>query len=210
MIGVEKVKKILLAAAFFLLLPLPAFASDVFVPSAVSADAAVSDAETVLSAVAKTERLTTPSEFEGAFGASHGELDLGAGVYRNVDWQIPLASADVPLGLHVGFNYDRKSEWSMSLGFDNSDAGREYFAALCRGFELLTGHVSNIVRFETMRSKTSVNAYYPLNTKKMLAVTSTDDDFTKIFLLPTPVPTAEQSTAAPVGVFDLDHSFDKY
>ncbi|MDL2264494.1 hypothetical protein LJC31_07575 [Synergistaceae bacterium OttesenSCG-928-I11] len=172
-----EMKKILSILLFFILPALPTFA-------AASADVALADAETVWRAVAEVEKSMVPQEFETAFGKPVEMQNMGANVYRNLDWHIPLASADVSLDLHVGFNYGRKAEWSMSIDFDDdADTGRRYFVALCRGFERITGHVSRVVRIEPMRADTSVTAHYPLPSGLLLAVSSSDDDsFGTIFM----------------------------
>ena len=183
-------KKIWSILLFFLLPTLPASAS------VASADVALADAETVWRTIARAESLTVPRAFEEAFGKPVESQNMGADVYRNLDWRIPLVSTDASLDLHVGFNYGRTAEWSMSIDFgDDADAGRRYFVALCRGFEKISGHASKVVRFEPMRADISVNARYPLPTGMLLAVSSSDDDsYGTIFMTLAQAATAQTFT----------------
>lgn len=168
---------------------LSAFPSTLF--AATSGDIAFSDADEIWEKVISIKNMTTLRQFELRFDKPSEPYNLGANMYRNCDWKFPLVSADASLDMHVGFNYDKRAEWSMSIDFGEDAASeKRYFVALCRGFEKITGHTSQIIRFEPMRADTSVNAYYPMPDGTLLSVSSSDDDsFGTILLAPVPAGT---------------------
>lgn len=154
-----------------------------------SPDASLSDARMMLDVLSRARTLVTPKEFADAFGRPTETRNLGADAYRNHIWSFELASADVPMTLHAGFNYGELADLSMTIDFgDDIVSERRYFVTLCRGLERATSHVSPVTRFQPVNADHSVNAYYPLDgsrPRRVMELSSTDtDSFARITMMP--------------------------
>lgn len=131
------------------------------------------DAATVLGVLSDMEESVTIDDFSERFGAGFEMKNVGGDVYRNFDWVFPLVSADSLLTLHVGFDYGRIFDWSMTVDFkERSDDQREFFVKLCKGLELETGHISPAIRLAPPVDVDTLSAFYPAPLAEMIEVSA--------------------------------------
>lgn len=161
-------------------------AADITSADAASArHVAEADARAIISMIKTLSPLVTVAEYERAFGPGRQTYDLGGGEYRNMEWTFPMKSIDVDMVLHVSFNYGSAAEWAAVMDFGaRSDDERKYFAALCNGSAVATGHTSRVARHEQEHAPSarfsrggkivSHRAHYPAHGEIWAEISSTD------------------------------------